>query len=254
VSSKSPRGTGAVPVGKKRKGGRKEKSRSAPGGMDGSSDSKTPTTAKSGDWGLFEPLHGPLGPVVDIVGPLFGGNILYGLLGALLVAAYFSLRGGGGSRGGVGRHHSSSFSRDVYLSAPERLAAYEELWRGEESELWSWLEERTGMEGLMPAAAPGAGVVARGEMARGLESKMGREEADPVHVEEAIRVTEEKLRVLRGVVEKRKGVKGGNGNGEKKGDDAAGAAAGALTESVKEGVAAATEALVEEVNAAIRDL
>ena len=34
------------------------------------------------------------------------------------------------------------------MPTPERLAAYEEIWRKEEYSLWDWLEERIGMEGV----------------------------------------------------------------------------------------------------------
>jgi hypothetical protein len=30
----------------------------------------------------------------------------------------------------------------------QRLAAYEEIWRAEENELWRWLEDRAGMDGI----------------------------------------------------------------------------------------------------------
>jgi len=84
------------------------------------------------------------------------------------------------------------------ISTPERLAAYEEIWKREESELWEWLEERVGMDRLHDVAAGDRKLVKN----RLRDDKMvGRE------VDHAIKVTEEKLRVLKSVVAKDKGKK-----------------------------------------------
>jgi hypothetical protein len=156
--------------------------------VDGVSDSKPVKE----DWGLFEPLHGILGPIFDIIGPLLTGNILYGVFVGLLVASWFRF-------GFSGRN-----SRDVgmgFLGTPERVAAYEEMWRREESELWEWLENRVGMErarevGKMPAEA------------KTVEDRLKNERMEEREVDAAIRVTEEKLRVLKDTVEKKKGAAG----------------------------------------------
>jgi hypothetical protein len=131
-----------------------------------------------------------LEPVVDIVQPLLTGNILYGLLVGLLVASWFRF----------GFSGKGSSSRDVgigYFGTPERVAAYEEIWRREESELWEWLEDRVGTDRLRDV----------GKMpidAQTMQNKLKDERMDAREVDAAIRVTEEKLRVLKASVEKNK--------------------------------------------------
>lgn len=107
--------------------------------------------------------------------------MVYGLLVGLLVAAWF---GFGDRRGGGGMERWGS---------AERMIAYEEVWRREESELWEWLEERVGRGGVGGVGAPPV-----------------EREAPPLdggrEMEVAIKVTEEKLKALKGAVEKRKRV------------------------------------------------
>ena len=63
----SRRGTALPSSGKGKKKGRKgRESKSLTKTTDGTSDSKPATE----DWGLFEPVHGILGPILDIVKPL----------------------------------------------------------------------------------------------------------------------------------------------------------------------------------------
>lgn len=84
-----------------------------------------------------------------------------------------------------------------FLGTPERVAAYEEMWRREESELWEWLEDRVGMERVREV----------GKMrveAKTVEDRLKDEKMEEREVDAAIRVTEEKLRVLKGAVEKKK--------------------------------------------------
>lgn len=151
--------------------------------MDGVSDSKPVTD----DWGLLEPLHGIFGPIFDILGPLLTGNMLYGLFVGLLVASWFRF-------GFTGKNREVSMG---FLGTPERVAAYEEMWRREESELWEWLEDRVGMERVREV----------GKMrveAKTVEDRLKDEKMEEREVDAAIRVTEEKLRVLKGAVEKKK--------------------------------------------------
>jgi hypothetical protein len=154
------------------------------------------------DWGLLEPLHGILGPVLDIVRPLLTGNILYGLLVGLLVASWF--RFGFSSKGGTSRDLGMSF-----FGTPERIAAYEEIWKREESELWEWLEERVGMDRLRNVGKmPIEGKI--------IEDRMKDEQMEDREVDAAIRVTEEKLNVLKDVVGKKKELKVKAGLGKEK--------------------------------------
>ena len=171
-------------TGKGKKKGRKgRESKSINRATDGASDSKP----EAENWGLFEPFRGVLGPIVDILKPILTGNILYGLLVGLLVASWFrfGLSGKGGSNRDLG-----------FFGTPERIAAYEEIWRREESDLWDWLEERVGLERLREARNPAE--------KKGMEDKLRDERMEQRELDSAIRVTEEKLNVLKSVVEKKK--------------------------------------------------
>ncbi|CAK7222580.1 hypothetical protein SBRCBS47491_004911 [Sporothrix bragantina] len=227
--SQRPRaGTGSNGAGNGGKGakggkkGRKGKAATSSGPMGDSERSKPKPSAKS-DWGLLEPVHGILGPVVDIVKPLLTGNVMYGLLVGLLVASWFGFgfngnNGGGGGAGGMGLRRGGSY--------PERMAAYDEMWRREESELWDWLEERVGLDRLMDggamghASSSGGGGGRSGDSShhqeprkrafepRTVEDKLREERMDEREIREAIKVTEEKLQVLKEVVDKREKLAG----------------------------------------------
>lgn len=178
---------------KGKKKGRKGKA-PPPTGPSSDSESTKKSPAKQ-DWGLFEPLRGVLGPVVDIIQPLLTGNVMYGLLVGLLVATWF---GFGFTNRQVSRGYGSELG---WVNYHERMAAYEEMWRREESELWEWLEERVGTERLMEVkGSAGAG---KKESPRTVEDRLREERMDDREVKEAIRVTEEKLRVLKDIVGKK---------------------------------------------------
>lgn len=116
---------------------------------------------------------------------------MYGLLVGLLVAMWFGF--------GSPPKNNALFGADVGFYSHNRQAAYEEMWRRQDSELWEWLEERVGMERLssdQPSARK------RGMEHRTVEDKLREERMDEREIQEAIRVTEEKLRVLREVIGK----------------------------------------------------
>ncbi|TGO61424.1 hypothetical protein BCON_0027g00100 [Botryotinia convoluta] len=185
VSTKRSGAPGAPGKGKK-KGRKGSRANNLSKVTDGASETKPEAT----NWGLFEPVRGIFEPIFDIIKPLMTGNILYGLLVGLLVASWFRFGlpiGGGGNR-------DMGMS---YLGTPERIAAYEEIWRREESELWLWLEERAGMDRLRE--------VGRMPMERlDIEDRLKSERMDEREVEDAIRITEEKLLVLKDVVGKKR--------------------------------------------------
>lgn len=153
----------------------------------------TKTSSKQ-DWGILEPLHGILGPVVDIVKPILTGNVVYGLLVGLLVAAWF---GFGFNPRPIARPYGSELG---FYGYPDRLAAYEEMWRREESELWEWLEERVGMDRLNSGEMHTRKKVVE---PRTMAEKLREDRMDESEVKEAIRITEEKLEVLKSVVSKK---------------------------------------------------
>lgn len=88
----------------------------------------------------------------------------------------------------------------AFISQPDRLAAYEEMWRREESELWEWLEERVGMDRLNSGELHTRKKVLQ---PRTVEERLREEHMDEREIKEAIRITEEKLHVLKSVVDKK---------------------------------------------------
>ncbi|KAJ2968636.1 hypothetical protein NQ176_g9082 [Zarea fungicola] len=156
-------------------------------------------------WGPLEPIRGILDPMFDILKPVLTGNVMYGLLVGLLVASWFgfgfspSKPAGGFGAGGSGRGEML----DLY--GPLRLTAYEEMWRREESELWDWLEERTGL-GQMDSDSHG--IRKRAVEPRTVQERMREARMDAREIQEAIRVTEEKLKILRQVIDNGKKEKG----------------------------------------------
>ncbi|KAI0542959.1 hypothetical protein GGR58DRAFT_450152 [Xylaria digitata] len=155
------------------------------------------TSPKTRDWGLFEPLHGILGPVFDILKPVMTGNVVYGLLVGLLVSTWFGF-------GFNGQQRSIGYGRGVAFSNyPDRAVAYEEIWRREESELWDWMEERVGLHRMKEGEAP---IRKRVTEPRTMEEKLQEERMSEREVEEAIKITEEKLHVLKSVIDRKKDI------------------------------------------------
>lgn len=176
------------------KGGKK-RSRKHKSALTSNPTSDVEGTAKASskqNWGLFEPARPILSPVVDILGPILTGNVVYGLLVGLLVASWF----GFGARQGAPRYTHDP----AYANAPQRLAAYDEMWRREESDLWNWIEERAGLErlGTDPPLRK-----KRSVDPRTVEEKLREERMDERELKEAIRVTEEHLEVLKSVIGKK---------------------------------------------------
>lgn len=154
-------------------------------------------------WGVFEPLHSLLGPVSDIVKPLLSGNIALAMIGVLLLFIFFR----GSSRS------SSAVSHDIGCpgySLPQRLAAYEEMWRREESELWSWLEDRVGMDGMAfptvnrPVESHTRQRTRKAQGDRNVIDMVGEEKMSDREMDHAIRTTRERLDSLEKILNKRK--------------------------------------------------
>ena len=161
--------------------------------------------------------------MVDILKPLVSANTVIGFLFFLLLISWF--RGFRARAPGTTKSKGAGAGVGLTgIATPERIAAYEEIWRREESELWDWLEERVGMRGMAyPGGGVGVGVGVEGnegvdsgwrekgkgeregkerEMERRLrEGEMGMGERE---VDEAIKVTEERLERLKKVVGRRK--------------------------------------------------
>lgn len=91
------------------------------------------------------------------------------------------------------------------ISAQQRIALYEEMWKREESELWNWLEERVSMDRAHRGAAESRGSVwGRKKDVEDIQVRLGSEEMTERQIDEAIRITQDKLNVLREAVERRK--------------------------------------------------
>lgn len=173
---------GAKPTTKKK--GKKNKGTNSP--TSAAQGDVTPKAIAKKDWGIFEPIRGVAEPAVDIFQPLLGGNVLYAILVGLLVATWL----------GIGIRPSRS-GQDLRVYKPDRLAAYEEMWWREDTELWDWLEERVGIDKMHAERSMGR---KRAVEPRTIEEKLREERMNEREVEEAIKVTEEKLKVLRGVM------------------------------------------------------
>ena len=105
------------------------------------------------------------------------------------------------------------------IARSDRLAAYEEVWRQEESHLWDWLESRANIDAItyQKGAASVVGEQAvqkqkqrqRQKVLKGKDvaSKLREENMAEKEVEEAIRITKERLEVLEDVVRDRKAKK-----------------------------------------------
>ncbi|KAL2803359.1 hypothetical protein BJX63DRAFT_75202 [Aspergillus granulosus] len=160
----------------------------------------TDTNAKTAEsWGIFEPLHGLLGPFVGIFKPLWNGNIAVLVIGILLFMLFFR---------GPSQH--PGLSPDLSFSMPQRMAAYEEMWRKEETELWNWLEDRVGMDGfpvprvnrLSESRLPRSGRRLQAE--RELKDSLAEDTLSDREMDHAIRTTRERLDTLERILSKRR--------------------------------------------------
>ncbi|KAL5114881.1 hypothetical protein ACEQ8H_007199 [Pleosporales sp. CAS-2024a] len=142
--------------------------------------------AKQSDWGMLDPLRSLLGPVADILEYMFTPQIIIPLMATLLIYSWFFR----GASTAVGPNQ---------WSAAQRQVAYEEIWRNEESELWKWLEDRVALDRVHSSVAGERIYQVSTEQVRIPPMNMKEREMD-----EAIRITEERLKVLKQKVEKDK--------------------------------------------------
>ena len=192
-------GSRLVKKGKRRRGEVETSTKS----IDGNISRSAIIQRKAEDWGLLEPIHPFLGPIVDIFSPLISANVIIGVLVLLLVTTWF--------RGSSRSPRSTQMSLSS-LTSPERIAAYEEIWRQEENDLWDWLEERVGMQSLAypRSTETDRESLSKARMQRGntlnaksFKAKMADQAMNKREIDRAIRVTEEKLKIWKEVVERR---------------------------------------------------
>ena len=187
----------------------KTKGKRAKGGVEvskkteGEKATSSSAQAQADSWGLFEPLHGLLGPIVDIFKPFVSANMVIGILLLFIIISWF--RGPTTpAKGQVG------FS----LSSPERIAAYEEIWRKEESDLWDWLEQRIGMDGIAypsssrnldrEAVKKARTVREKSIKGHNKQARLALGSMKKREVDHAIRVTEERLKDLKEGVQRKR--------------------------------------------------
>lgn len=152
--------------------------------------------------GILEPIGALFEPIVGILKPLLSGNAAFVIAGVLVLLIFFR---------GTGRQ--TSLSDDIGCpgyTLPQRLAAYEEMWRREESELWSWLEDRVGIDGTVfpvvsrPPQSPLRQKVQQLRHDRDLSAKMSEDKMSDREMDAAIQTTRERLDALEGILNKRK--------------------------------------------------
>ncbi|EXJ79679.1 hypothetical protein A1O3_07959 [Capronia epimyces CBS 606.96] len=203
-----PRGTTnaskvSKPTKKKRKGDKKSK------GIEAEEEKK-----KAEHWGLLEFLRPPLQPIVSVVSPLLKLEVLVAILSVTVMILWW--RGPSGSAG---------LSSRTGLSYSNRLAAYDTLWTQEQDEFWDWLEARAGVDTVllrsqsMPQQQTANEETAdslkqrtkqrqRGKVLQAarkdVEAKIREEKISQREMEDAIKVTQERLQVLEDVMEKKK--------------------------------------------------
>jgi hypothetical protein len=145
-------------------------------------------------WGIFEPLHGPLQPVASLLGPLLTSQVIIAVLLALLLYTWINPP----TRGGMGIGFPG-------YASPERLAAYEEIWRREESSLWDWLEDRVGLDNIYSPSGD-ASQKSRQKVlgAASMGKKLGDGRMSERQMNDAIKVTEERLSALKEAVSRKR--------------------------------------------------
>ncbi|KAK5310611.1 hypothetical protein LTR70_009339, partial [Exophiala xenobiotica] len=176
---------------KKRKTSKKDKS-----------ESPQPQTKKEADWGPLEILRPVLGPVVAPVQPFVTMNVIVSILGFMVLWMWF--RGPAAS--------STSISR----SRLDHTTYYDDLWRREESNLWDWLQERAGVDGSIirdqlhnQATQDKEGknkLQQRQKLlkSKDMQSRLREEKKSMKEMEEAVRVTQERLDTLQRALERQK--------------------------------------------------
>ncbi|OQE14879.1 hypothetical protein PENSTE_c032G03155 [Penicillium steckii] len=155
-------------------------------------------------WGLLEPIRPLLEPITSMIKPLWSGNIAILLIGVILYLMFFR----SSSPPSLHAHDA------IYpgFSLPQRLAAYEEMWRREESELWNWLEDRTGMDGMVfpslhhkmaePEARRRTPRVSPADQ-RDFAARLSEEKVSDREMDHAIRTTRQRLDILEEMMNKR---------------------------------------------------
>lgn len=178
---------------KKRKSAKKEKGDVSPA-----------ASKQEENWGVFEILRPSLEPVISPVKPFVRVNVVVTILVIMVCWMWFR---------GPGARSSTELSR---LNRVERLMMYDDIWRREETDLWNWLEDRAGVDGtVLRNAIKEAGSSDREDQQRvkqrqkllkskDMQTRLREENKSMKEMEEAVRVTQERLDSLRKTLERQK--------------------------------------------------
>jgi hypothetical protein len=160
--------------------------------------------AKEENWGMLEPLRGTLGPFVNMARPFVTTQTIVGVLCVMVV--WMWLRGP--SRNSLGPYGG--------LRHKDKIIAYEEMWRREESELWDWLEKRSGVEAITLRQSEKSvnGDTNKDQKrlkkkrervlkGKDIDARVREEKMSEREMAEALRVTRERLEVLEAVLQGR---------------------------------------------------
>ncbi|KIV91575.1 hypothetical protein PV10_06098 [Exophiala mesophila] len=176
------------------------------------------TTKANVSWGILEPLRRPLQPVTDILGPVVKMEVIVVFLSFMVLLLWF--RGSGSGSAHLGAYPGYSGSQ---IASSERLAAYENLWVREENEFWDWLEARANVDTILfreqiqknrRHKAEDASESAKQRQkqrkrtlygrngVKEVETKIKEEKISQRAMEDAIKITRDRLEILEHVVEK----------------------------------------------------
>lgn len=197
-----PRGrAGPGRKGRRKKGGARAREASAAASLRAAGDANA---AHKVSWAFLEPVRSTLEPVISMLNPVWSGNFAILVVGVLLYMSFF-------------RSPSAPpmLAHDVGCpgySLPQRLAAYEEMWRREESELWNWLEDRVGMDGMVFPTGhrfPDSHTARRAPRVNAADqyqfaARVREEKVSDREMDHAIRTTRQRLDILEEMLNKRK--------------------------------------------------
>ncbi|OAP56678.1 hypothetical protein AYL99_08790 [Fonsecaea erecta] len=165
------------------------------------------------NWGIFESLR-PLSPAIDILRQFVKMEVVVAILFVMVMLMW--LRGPAGTT-----------QLGPYRSHTERMAAYDSLWLREENEFWDWLEERANIDTISLREKSGPSFSrsnkeetgdparqrsiekqrhkrSRSSTRQDVEARIKEEKFGQREMEDAIKVTKERLEILEKVMEKNK--------------------------------------------------
>lgn len=202
--------------GTKGKTGRKRKV-SSRGHKDGESGATGSAASKTG-YSWIEPLRALISPLTDLLPSLINAHTIIGVLLFTIVLSYF--RSSPSSLNPSHHDQDHALFAHQSISHAARIAAYEEIWRREESAMWDWLDKRMGQTG--PRHHPNNAEsdmhwkppIDRGRQngEHALLERLGSAKQQVLkdvemtehEIERAIRATEEKLLVLKAAIKEKK--------------------------------------------------